>query len=139
MRSISQVALFAGLAFCALTLNPALAVTLPAFDLPEIGSIDLPKSAKAGEPVQITVKGSKDGTSACGIVVNFGDGTNQQYKVNVDNAKLPLGVEHVYKKAGNYTVKVTGKKVTTHHSCKGGASAAIKIGGAAKKATKTTK
>ena len=138
MRFKNPITSFAALAFCVLVSNPASAVTLPAFDLPEIGSIVLPSSAKAGDAVQITVKASKDGSSACGIVVNFGDGTNQQYKVNVDDAKLPLSVEHVYKKGGKYTVQVSGKKVTTHHSCKGGAKATIKVS-AAKTAAKAKK
>ena len=118
--------------------NLAWAVTLPAFDLPEIGSIDLPKSAKAGDSVQITIKASKDGTSVCGLALNFGDGTLQQVKINADNAKLPLSVEHTYKKPGKYKIQASGKKITTHHSCKGNASALITVSGA-KKSAKASK
>ena len=107
--------------------NFAWAVTMPAFDLPEIGSIDLSSTAKVGDSVQITIKASKPGTSACGLSINFGDGTVQQVKINVETAKLPFSVEHVYKKPGKYTVQATGKKITTHHSCKGNASAVVTV------------
>ncbi len=116
----------------------AWAVSLPAFDLPEIGSVEVASTAKVGESVQITVKASKNGTSVCGVLVNFGDGSNQQIKVNEDNAKLPISVEHTYKKPGKYTVQVSGKKITTHHSCKGGASAIVSVS-APKKSGKTGK
>jgi hypothetical protein len=118
--------------------GPAWAVTLPAFDLPEIGSIDMATTAKAGDSVQITIKASKDGTSVCGLVVNFGDGSNQEFKVNAENVKLPISVEHSYKKPGKYTVKANGKKVTTHHSCKGSVSATIAVS-APKKSAKSKK
>jgi hypothetical protein len=112
---------------CVVISMPALAVTLPAFDLPQIGSIDLPKTAIVGETVRVTVKAAKDGTSTCGMALDFGDGGNQQFKINADGAKLPVSVEHVYKKAGKYTVQAKGRKITTHHSCKDSASAAIEI------------
>ena len=112
---------------CAAASGPAYAVTMPAFDLPEIGGIDMPGKAIAGDTVKITIKAGKDGTSVCGISVSFGDGASQQIKVNEDNAKLPLSVEHAYKKPGKYAVQVAGKKITTHHSCKGGASAGISV------------
>lgn len=106
---------------------PAPAVTLPAFDLPQIGGIDSPKSAKVGETVHVTVKAAKDGTSTCGMNLDFGDGSNQQFKVNADGVKLPVSAEHVYKKAGKYTIQAKGRKITTHHSCKDGASAVVEI------------
>jgi PKD domain-containing protein len=106
---------------------PASAITLPAFDLPQIGSIEMPGTAQAGETVHVTVKAAKDGTSACGLVLDFGDGSNQQFKINADGVKLPVSAEHVYKKAGKYTVQAKGRKITTHHSCKESASAGILI------------
>ena len=77
--------------------------------------------------MQVTVKAAKDGTSACGMVLSFGDGSDQKIKINVEGAKLPLSVEHVYKKAGKYTVQAKGQKITTHHSCKDSATAVIRI------------
>ena len=95
-------------------------------------------AAKVDESVQITIKASKSGTSVCGVVVNFGDGSKQEIKVNEDATKLPFSVEHAFKKPGKYTVQVSGKKITTHHSCKGNASGTIKVS-AQKKSGKTGK
>ena len=115
------------IAACTMAPAPASAITLPAFDLPQIGSIDLPKTAKARETVQMTIKADKDGSSACGMIVSFGDGSDQLFKINVDNAKFPLTIEHVYKNAGKYTIQARGRKVTTHHSCKENAQGVIQI------------
>ena len=127
MRSAICVQSSVVMIMCAAVSMPALAVTMPAFDLPQIGSIDLPKTAKAGETVKVTVKASKDGTSTCGMVLDFGDGGNQQFKINAEGTKLPISADHVYNKAGKYTVQVKGRKITTHHSCTGSASAIIQI------------
>ena len=95
---------------------------------PEIAKIDAPKTAKAGQPVKITVSAKKEGGSGCGLVVRFGDGEEQQFKINHDNVKLPLTVEHAYKKNGKYTVRAIGREITTNKECKGSASAAIQVG-----------
>jgi hypothetical protein len=63
------------------------------------------------------------------MIVTFGDGSeDKQFKMNQDGVKFPLVVEHVYKKAGKYTVKVRGKEITTNKECKGSASATIQVG-----------
>ena len=113
--------------FCAMASMSASAVTLPAFDLPQIGSMDIPKTAKVGETVRVTVKAAKDGTSTCGLILSFGDGSDQKFKINADGTKLPVSAEHVYKKAGKYTVQAKGLKITTHHSCKDSTSAVVQI------------
>lgn len=95
---------------------------------PEIGGIDAPKTARAGQPVKMTISAKKEGGSGCGLVVRFGDGEEQQFKINHDNVKLPLTVEHAYKKNGKYTVRAIGREITTNKECKGSASAAIQVG-----------
>ena len=95
---------------------------------PEIGSIHAPKTLKPGEAAQIRIDAKKEGNSGCGVVVNFGDGSEaRQIKVNSDGVKFPLTVEHTYKKAGKYTVQVRGKEITTNKECKGSASTTIQI------------
>jgi hypothetical protein len=95
---------------------------------PEIGSINAPKTLKPGEAVQIRIDAKKEGNSGCGLVVNFGDGSEaRQIKVNSDGVKFPLTVEHTYKKAGKYTLQVRGKEITTNKECKGSASATIQV------------
>jgi PKD domain-containing protein len=96
---------------------------------PEIGKIDAPKTVKPGEAAQIRIEAKKEGGSGCGMVVNFGDGSEaKQVKVNSDGVKFPITVEHTYKKAGKYTVQVRGKEITTNKECKGSASATIQVG-----------
>ena len=95
---------------------------------PEIGAVNAPKTLKPGEAAQIRIDAKKEGGSGCGIIVNFGDGSEaRQIKVNSDGVKFPLTVEHTYKKAGKYTVQVRGKEITTNKECKGSASATIQV------------
>jgi hypothetical protein len=95
---------------------------------PEIGAVQVPASAKAGEAVKITVTAKNDGSSGCGLLIKFGDGTDQRMKINRDEAKFPVTVEHAWKKDGRYTVTASGTEITTNKACKGGASAALQVG-----------
>ena len=72
------------------------------------------------------------------MLVKFGDGTDRQIKINRDEAKFPLSLEHAYKKDGKYTVSAGGREITTHKTCKGGATAVIQVG-APKKAKAAAK
>ena len=76
MRITTQRRVLAVLIACSVASSVSYAVSLPAFDLPEIGGIDLPSTAIAGDSVRMTIKATKDGTSACGLSIDFGDGTN---------------------------------------------------------------
>jgi len=104
-------------------------------------AIDAPKTAKAGETVKLTIAAKKDGSSGCGLLVKFGDGTDKQMKMNRDEAKFPVTVEHAWKKDGKYTVSASGKEITTNKACKGNSSAMIQVGepAKAKKAKKAEK
>jgi len=118
-------------ALCALGAGfakPVEAVSFQVGHRPEIGSIDAPKTAKPGQPIRLTVSAKKEGGSGCGLVLRFGDGAEQQFKVNRDDVKFPLTVEHVYKKNGRYTVRASGREITTNKECKGSASAVIQVG-----------
>lgn len=126
-------------AFCAALSFPAAAVTLQMGHRPVIGAIDAPKTAKAGQAVRITVTAKQEGGSACGLVVDFGDGSDRQFKINRDDLKFPVSVEHTYKKDGRYTVKANGREITTHKGCKGSASAVIQVGAPKKPAAKSAK
>ena len=123
---ILMTSLSAALAF------PALAVGLQMGHRPEIGAVAAPKTAKTGETVKITVNAKNDGSAGCGLLVKFGDGTDQQMKMNRDEAKFPVTLEHTYKKNGKYTVSASGKEITTNKACKGSSSAVIQVGAPAK-------
>ena len=108
---------------------PAHALTYQIGHRPEIGRVDAPKTIKAGEAARIRIESKGEGGAGCGMLVTFGDGTeDKQFKMNVDGVKFPLAVEHVYQKAGKYTVKAQGKVITTNKECKGSASATIQVG-----------
>ena len=132
MRNLSSFLLASLSAAAAL---PALAVGLQMGHRPEIGAIQAPKTAKAGETVKITVSAKNEGGSGCGLLVKFGDGADQQMKMNRDEAKFPVTIEHAYKKDGKYTVSASGKEITTNKACKGSASAVIQVGAPKKAAT----
>jgi hypothetical protein len=102
---------------------------------PEIGAVDAPKNAKAGQAVKITVSAKKDGSSGCGLLIKFGDGTDHQMKINRDEAKFPVTLEHTYKKNGRYTVSASGKDITTNKACKGSASSVVQVGPVVKQAS----
>lgn len=106
----------------------ASAVGLQMGHRPEIGAVQAPAAAKAGETVKITVTAKKEGGSGCGLLIRFGDGTDQQLKINRDEAKFPVTVEHAWKKDGKYTVTASGREITTNKACKGSASAAVQVG-----------
>lgn len=107
---------------------PVQAVSFQVGHRPEIGTIDTPKTAKAGQPVKMTITSKKEGGSGCGMLVRFGDGEEQQFKINRDNVKFPLTIEHAYKKNGKYTIRAIGREITTNKECKGSATGAIQVG-----------
>lgn len=127
MRSIGlSAATLLGLV--ALAPSPATAVSFQMGHRPEIGAIQAPKSAKAGQAIPITVTAKKDGSAGCGLVVDFGDGSDRQFKMNGDDGKFPVTMEHTYKKDGKYTVRASGREITTNKECKGSSTAAIQVG-----------
>jgi hypothetical protein len=117
--------------------GPALAVGLQLGHRPEIGAVEAPKTVKAGQAVKITVTAKNDGSAGCGLLVKWGDGTDQQMKMNRDEAKFPLTLEHTYKKNGRYTVNASGKEITTNKACKGTASAVVQVGPVQKASART--
>jgi hypothetical protein len=124
-----------GLSAAAAILGTGLLAPLPAFAVsyqlghrPEIGAIQAPKTTKAGQPIPITVAAKKEGGSGCGLVVSFGDGSDRQLKMNGDDGKFPVTMEHTYKKDGKYTLRASGREITTNKACKGSASTVIQVG-----------
>jgi hypothetical protein len=128
MRNPTSSATAAILGLAALLPLPASAVPFQIGHRPEIGNVQAPKTARAGQAIPITVSAKNDGSAGCGMVVNFGDGTDRQFKINGDDGKLPVTMEHTYKKDGKYTVRASGRQITTNKECKGSATAAIQVG-----------
>jgi hypothetical protein len=93
-----------------------------------IGSLSItPSPAKAGQAVTVTLTAEGDAPALCGLGIDYGDGNSDNIKINGRPHKFPLTLTHTYAKAGNYTLKAEGKKVTTHFPCLGSASVALAI------------
>jgi len=80
--------------------------------------------AKEGQSVSLEVDydPQERESNYCGLIINFGDGQEQQ--VRIESAQAPLRVQHFYKNAGVYAVSVEGKTIfrgfRTAISCQGG-------------------
>jgi len=128
MRIIGLSAAAAILGTGSLAPLPASAVSYQLGHRPEIGAIQAPKTTQAGQPIPITVTAKKEGGSSCGLAVSFGDGSDRQFKMNGDDGKFPVTTQHTYKTDGKYTLRASGREITTSKACKGSASAVIQVG-----------
>lgn len=96
-----------------------------------IGALTVaPSPAKAGQAVTVTVTAEGEAPALCGLGMDYGDGNSDNVKINGKPHKFPLTLTHTYAKAGSYTIKAEGKKVTTHFPCLGSASATLVVEGA---------
>lgn len=86
-----------------------------------------PSLAKVGQAVTVTLTAEGEAPALCGLGIDYGDGNSDNIKINGKPHKFPLTLTHTYTKAGNYTLKTEGKKVTTHFPCLGSASAALVV------------
>lgn len=78
--------------------------------------VDKP-AVQTGQPIQAIV-GLEGATANCGLRIEWGDGTKEDVKVDKPD-QMPAKVSHTYAKAGDYTIKVLGTKVTSHLGCIG--------------------
>ncbi len=97
-----------------------------------IGTIAVePGTVKAGQEVKITINAEGETPTFCGLGIEYGDGTTDEFKIDQSNKQFPVTVSKRYAKAGSYTVKASGKKVTTHLPCMGKAEAKVTVEAAA--------
>ena len=97
-----------------------------------IGSVKIePAAAKAGQEIKVTVAAEGEAPGFCGLAIDFGDGDSRDIKIDSGEAKFPVTIAKTYAKAGNYSVKAYGKKITTHFPCAGKAEAALTVAAAA--------
>lgn len=68
-----------------------------------------PAEVAIGEPTSILIgfKSQGNRSSACGLLVNFGDGTSEH--VRVEDRYIPVLLTHTYNKAGTLLVTAEGK------------------------------
>ncbi len=98
-----------------------------------IGAVKVePNPAKAGQEVKITISAEGETPSYCGMVVHFDDGSeSRQIKIDGNEGKFPATISKTYAKAGTYSIKAEGRKITTHFPCVGTATAKLVVEGAA--------
>lgn len=97
-----------------------------------IGSVKVePNPAKAGQEVKIIIAAEGETPGFCGMVVHFDDGSeSRQIKIDGKEGKFPVTIAKTYAKAGGYSIKAEGRKITTHFPCVGSATAKLVVEGA---------
>ena len=112
-----------------LSLALTLASTLAFAQQGGIGAVKVdPSPARAGQEVKITISADGEAPGFCGMVVHFDDGSeSRNIKIDSKEAKFPVVISKTYAKAGSYSIKAEGKKITTHFPCVGSASVKLAV------------
>lgn len=94
-----------------------------------IGSVTVaPNPAKAGQEVKITIEASGEAPTNCGMIVHFDDGSeSRQVKIDGSDNKFPVTIVKKYAKAGTYSIKAEGKRITTHFGCNNSATGKLVV------------
>jgi hypothetical protein len=77
-----------------------------------------PPVAKVGQPVTITGVFDSAGNPNCNLRVEFGDGQQQNFKIN-QTKDVPLVTTHSYAKAGEYKVLIAPRTAMPMIKCMG--------------------
>ena len=77
-----------------------------------------PPVSKVGQPVTITGLFDSAGNPNCNLRVEFGDGKQQNFKINQEK-DVPLVTKHSYAKAGEYKVLIAPRTALPMIKCKG--------------------
>lgn len=101
----------------ALSLFGAFAISASAATSIDKLTVTPASGAKVGDKITATIEVSAP-EGVCGMEVEFGDGTRQTFKIKPDT-KLPIVVEHTYKKAKAYKIRAAGDKVENAFGCTG--------------------
>lgn len=98
----------------------ALATTaLPSQAQTALSHLELVGAAVAGQPSKLVIHSGADPSKWCGLAMDFGDGEVREIRIKAAPQGFPMAVDKTYTAAGSYTVKVVGKKVTSHWPCVG--------------------
>ena len=112
-----------------LSLVLAMASTFAFAQQSGIGAVKVdPNPVRAGQEVKITISAEGEAPAFCGMVVHFDDGSeSRQVKIDGKEGKFPVTIAKTYAKAGSYSIKAEGRKVTTHFPCVGAATAKLVV------------
>lgn len=94
-----------------------------------IGAIKFdPATVRAGQEVKITIAAEGEAPGFCGMVVHFDDGSeSRNIKIDGKEGKFPVTIAKTFAKAGTYSIKAEGKKITTHFPCIGSSTAKLVV------------
>ena len=94
-----------------------------------IGAVKIdPNPARAGQEVKITISADGEAPAFCGMVVHFDDGSeSRNVKIDGNETKFPVTIAKTYAKAGSYSIKAEGRKITTHFPCVGATATVLKV------------
>jgi hypothetical protein len=125
---------------CKLSLALGLASTLAFAQPGGIGAVKVePSPARVGQEVKITISAEGEAPSFCGMVVHFDDGSeSRNVKIDGNEGKFPHSFTRTYAKAGSYSIKAEGRKITTHFPCIGAATTRLVVEDAPVKAQAAT-
>lgn len=112
---------------CAFTLACAPSFAQPDMAETSLSALKAPAQAVAGQAIPVSVESGTRPPRWCGLVVDFGDGDVQQFKIG-SGPVFPLTASKTYQRPGNYTIKAFGRRVTTHSACSGELTAQISVG-----------
>ncbi len=87
-----------------------------------------PNPVRAGQEVKITISAEGEAPAFCGMVVHFDDGSeSRQVKIDGKEGKFPVTIAKTFAKAGTYSIKAEGRKITSHFPCVGTATAKLVV------------
>lgn len=94
-----------------------------------IGAVTVaPNPVRAGQEVKITISAEGEAPAFCGMVVHFDDGSeSRQVKIDGKEGKFPVVIARTYARAGSYSIKAEGRKITSHFPCVGAATAKLVV------------
>ena len=81
-----------------------------------------------GQRVKILIQGEESSTLFCGLTVFFGDGTQQDFRMERRGPKFPLQLTKVYERPGDYVIKVEGRRVSSRRGCHGVVTTVVRVG-----------
>jgi hypothetical protein len=79
--------------------------------------VDTPQ-AMSGKAAQISVAFDIENSANCGVRVNWGDGSGDDFKIE-DASKSSYTFSHTYAKAGDFKIDVVPQRVTSRLPCLG--------------------
>jgi len=81
-----------------------------------------------GVAVKFTVTGSSSSDDNCGFLVNYGDGDSPDLRIlNRTEGLLPRTIEHTFRRAGTYSVRIRGERIKFTLGCSGEVSTTINV------------